>query len=441
MSSGRSRSGGRWIGKTAMRYQRSSRKRAVARPSPAGRGAWRRRCARRRAAVRWPPTRSKLPSCRTRSSRTCAASGSSPISSRKSVPPSARSNQPLRCADGAGEAAALVAEELGVDQPGRDRAAVHAQERARRARASARGSRARRPPCPSRSRRGSAPARRTARPARRAPSPARRPASAPTIVSPTDPGGRAARAASWRSASARLAQRRQLAQRGGRSRAPPRTARAAPARPPRARASKRRGGCATQQQHARAARRCAASGPTSTSPSTLVGQHAGQALARAARASRARVAPRRSDTRPATLQLRRRELACAPSAAGGVAARCGRGDRLERRAREIDAAHQQPVERQAARQERRAALRATRSISMCRQASRQTSSSSGAKRSMHSRLYPTDLLSSSVKAHISVNITWHNPIHLARKSSALPWRGTRLAQAPARSEGTVEAGV
>ena len=39
----------------------------------------------------------------------------------------------LPLADRAGEAAALVTEELGIDQSGRDRAAVHAQEGAARA--------------------------------------------------------------------------------------------------------------------------------------------------------------------------------------------------------------------------------------------------------------------------------------------------------------------
>ena len=45
---------------------------------------------------RCPPTRSSQPSCRIRSRRTWASSGNSPSSSSSSVPPSARSNQPLR---------------------------------------------------------------------------------------------------------------------------------------------------------------------------------------------------------------------------------------------------------------------------------------------------------------------------------------------------------
>jgi hypothetical protein len=48
----------------------------------------------------------------------------SPTSSRKMVPPFASWNMPARCADGAGEGAALVAEHLGLEQLGRDGAAV-----------------------------------------------------------------------------------------------------------------------------------------------------------------------------------------------------------------------------------------------------------------------------------------------------------------------------
>ena len=72
--------------------------RAARGPSRRGRGASRRSRGRRPRAARVPPTRSNTPSWSTRSRRTCAASGSSPISSRNSVPPSARSNQPRRCA-------------------------------------------------------------------------------------------------------------------------------------------------------------------------------------------------------------------------------------------------------------------------------------------------------------------------------------------------------
>jgi hypothetical protein len=47
--------------------------------------------------VSLPPTRSISRSCRTRRSLACIASGMSPTSSRKSVPPLARSNFPRRC--------------------------------------------------------------------------------------------------------------------------------------------------------------------------------------------------------------------------------------------------------------------------------------------------------------------------------------------------------
>jgi hypothetical protein len=58
-----------------------------------------------------PPTRRTSPSPSARRSLGCSSSGSSPSSSRKSVPPSARSKAP-RARRGAGEGAALVAEEL-----------------------------------------------------------------------------------------------------------------------------------------------------------------------------------------------------------------------------------------------------------------------------------------------------------------------------------------
>jgi len=83
------------MGNTAMRYHRSSRN------CPSATMAARSRCVaatiRTSTLIGWlPPTRSSQPSCAMRSSRTCAAGGNSPISSKSSVPPSARSNQPLR---------------------------------------------------------------------------------------------------------------------------------------------------------------------------------------------------------------------------------------------------------------------------------------------------------------------------------------------------------
>ena len=85
-----------------------------------------------------------------------ARAACSPISSRKSVPPSARSNRPRLRAHGAGERALLVAEQLALEQRARERRAVDADERAaRRARAGG-GWRARRAPCRCRSRRSRA---------------------------------------------------------------------------------------------------------------------------------------------------------------------------------------------------------------------------------------------------------------------------------------------
>ena len=58
---------------------------------------------------------------------------SSPISSRKSVPPSASSNRPLLARLRAGERALLVAEELRLDQRVGQRRAAHLDERLLRA--------------------------------------------------------------------------------------------------------------------------------------------------------------------------------------------------------------------------------------------------------------------------------------------------------------------
>ena len=52
----------------------------------------------------------------------------SPISSRNIVPPSASSKRPSLLRDGAGEGALLVAEQLALEQPGRDGRAVHLHE-------------------------------------------------------------------------------------------------------------------------------------------------------------------------------------------------------------------------------------------------------------------------------------------------------------------------
>ena len=80
--------------------------------------------------VREPsPTGSNSPSWSTRSSLTCRSSGSSPISSRKSVPPCARAKRPSRRSVAPGERALLVPEELALDEVRRDRGRVEAHER------------------------------------------------------------------------------------------------------------------------------------------------------------------------------------------------------------------------------------------------------------------------------------------------------------------------
>ena len=64
-----------------------------------------------------------------RNSLAWAPSGSSPTSSRKTVPPCAASSRPTRRLSRAGERALLVAEELALEQRGRERRAVDAHER------------------------------------------------------------------------------------------------------------------------------------------------------------------------------------------------------------------------------------------------------------------------------------------------------------------------
>ena len=76
-----------------------------------------------------PPTEVNSPSCSTRSSRVCASGGMSPISSRNSVPPLACSKRPWLRVGRAGEGAALVAEQLALDQLARDRRHVDGNER------------------------------------------------------------------------------------------------------------------------------------------------------------------------------------------------------------------------------------------------------------------------------------------------------------------------
>ena len=81
------------------------------------------------------PTRCTSPSSSTRSSLACTASGNSPISSRKIVPPSASFEQPGLVVGGAGEGAPHVPEQLAFEQRFDDRRAVDGDEPLARARA------------------------------------------------------------------------------------------------------------------------------------------------------------------------------------------------------------------------------------------------------------------------------------------------------------------
>ena len=96
-------------------------------------------------------------SCSTCSSLACSAGFISPISSRKIVPLCACSNLPMRVRRRAGEGALLVAEQLALEQLGRQRRAIDLHERLAACASSADGWRARPAPCRRRSRRESAP--------------------------------------------------------------------------------------------------------------------------------------------------------------------------------------------------------------------------------------------------------------------------------------------
>ena len=135
-SSGRSRSGGSTMRTTARRKNRSARKRPWFTSARRSRlvAAMTRTSTGRYALV--PDARTWRFSS-TRSSFGCSSSGSSPISSRKMVPPAASSNAPRPARLRAGERALLVAEQLALEQVGRDRAAVDDHERLVRARAGA----------------------------------------------------------------------------------------------------------------------------------------------------------------------------------------------------------------------------------------------------------------------------------------------------------------
>ena len=127
-----------------------------------------------------PPRRSTSRSCSTRSSLACSGGGSSEISSSSSVPLSACSMRPDAPLGGAGERAALVAEQLALQQLGRHRRAVDGDPRARSRAASSGGCSARRPPCRCRSRRAPAPWCCPSRRPRRRPAPRASPALSAT---------------------------------------------------------------------------------------------------------------------------------------------------------------------------------------------------------------------------------------------------------------------
>ena len=74
------------------------------------------------------PTRSTICSCSTRSSLACSGGAISPISSRNSVPPSRQLEPAALLRDRAGEGAALVAEQLALEQRLGQRRAVDGDE-------------------------------------------------------------------------------------------------------------------------------------------------------------------------------------------------------------------------------------------------------------------------------------------------------------------------
>ena len=128
MSSARSRSGGIVIVMTLRRYERSSRNLPAAIiPRRSRFVAAITRTSTLSALV--PPTRRYSPASRKRSSFGCSASGSSPISSRNSVPLSATSTRPCLAAIALGERPLLVPEQLGLDQALREGGAVERDER------------------------------------------------------------------------------------------------------------------------------------------------------------------------------------------------------------------------------------------------------------------------------------------------------------------------
>ena len=120
-------------GRPLRRWYRSARKRPRLRPPPAGRGWWPPACARPPVPGSRARRAGSRPAASTRSSLGCSASGSSPISSRKSVPPSATSNLPARSRVAPVKAPGDVAEQLALGDRLGQRGAVDVDQRPRRA--------------------------------------------------------------------------------------------------------------------------------------------------------------------------------------------------------------------------------------------------------------------------------------------------------------------
>src|SRR5262245_26807837 len=76
-----------------------------------------------------PPKGSNSPSCSTRSSLACKSRGSSPISSRNNVPPSACAKRPSRRAVAPVEGPLLMPEEFALDQGLWNRSAIYPHQR------------------------------------------------------------------------------------------------------------------------------------------------------------------------------------------------------------------------------------------------------------------------------------------------------------------------
>ena len=121
------------------------------------RGWSRRRCARRPGALAFAADAAHRARLERAQQLGLQPSGSSPISSRNSVPPSASSKTPLAIGVGAGERAAHVTEQLALDEVLRHRAAVDRRRTGARAARRCVDASARPAPCRCRSRPGRGP--------------------------------------------------------------------------------------------------------------------------------------------------------------------------------------------------------------------------------------------------------------------------------------------